>query len=164
MESLSCQFKTSTSLMATNSPINTYKRCEGVDRWRGAGEKLAFSPVIPHGRGLKHTIIINTICLEIRICWWSTSPNIFRQVLSDKSKNMAFTYRTMIARTQYMPSMSHLNEDVTIVADFSPEIDPLFCWSSKHQAKSITWSLLSFQTVPVEMQGHSSPLKSVLKK
>ena len=33
--------------------IKTCKRCERLDRWRDIGEKLTFSPFIPHGQGLR---------------------------------------------------------------------------------------------------------------
>ena len=50
-------------------------------------------------------------------------------------------------------------ENVIILADFGPEFNPPFRWRSKHQTKksqciSLTWSILSFQTGPVEVQGH----------
>ena len=51
---------------------------------------------------------------------------------------------------------------VTILADFGPEFNPPFPWRSKHQSEnqciSLTWSIMSFKTGPVEAQGHSLAL------
>ena len=55
--------------------------------------------------------------------------------------------------------MSLTKASVTIMADFCPEFNPPFRWRCKHQpCISITWSLLSFQTGPIDVQGHSLAL------
>ena len=99
--------------------------------------------------------LIQTICIDMR--FQILKMQEFRIILVSLLYKRSFRFR--LQQTQWFWILSIC----TIVADFSPEFNPPFCWLSKHQIKkwlfiSIIWSLLSLQLGPVEVQGNSLSL------
>ena len=78
-------------------------------------------------------------------------------ILLDKLYHTGVNFKVWSpVKGMYKGLSSRVKASVTILADFGPEFNPPFRWRSKNQTKksqciSLTWSILSFQTGPVEV-------------